>query len=357
MQLKVSTNRINSLDYLRGLAAVGIMCYHMQLLNFGEVDASTALAKIKIYGVSIFYILSGLTLYKVYVQKFGVKAIGGFYKKRIFRIVPLLLLATILTYLFDSEQPVSYFKLLCNIAVLPGIIRADVFIANGAWSIGNECCFYLFFPVFLLLAKRNKLYLWLGIFISLLVFIFFSFNVLQSTQTLGAQWAAYVNVLNQFFLFVLGMGLASLKEAPAIFKKIAPFGIIALVLLIFFYPVQGEPVVLVTGYTRLALTGYIAALCYCVYIADFNFLPASTKWVLHTMGEISYAIYLMHPVVYLSLKMITGTNVSPYVLIAATVLTTLPLSYIVYHKFEKYFIDLGKKPLRLTVLRLLNNKA
>ncbi|SKB72499.1 hypothetical protein [Dyadobacter psychrophilus] len=41
--------RIHSLDYLRGLAALGIMFYHMHLLNFGKTDASSPLAVIKIY--------------------------------------------------------------------------------------------------------------------------------------------------------------------------------------------------------------------------------------------------------------------------------------------------------------------
>ena len=357
MQSPLSTNRINSLDYLRGLAAFGIMCYHMQLLNFGEADAATALAKIKIYGVAIFYILSGLTLYKVYAQKFSIKAIPDFYKKRIFRIVPLLLLATIFAYVLDRSQHVSSFKLLCNIGVLPGIIRPDVFIANGAWSIGNECCFYLFFPVLLLLAKRNRFYLWFGVFISLLIFIFFSFNVLQPTQTLGAQWATYVNVLNQFFLFALGMGLASLKQPHYIIKKLALPGIVFLLSLIFFYNVQGEPIALVTGNTRLVLTLYVAALCYCVYVADFSFLPSKMRWILHTTGEISYAIYLMHPVVYLILKKVLGNTASPYIIITGTILITLPLSYVVYNKFEKYFINLGKKPLHLPTFRLLNNKV
>ncbi len=357
MQPQRNTNRINSLDYLRGLAAVGIMCYHLQLLNFGEADAGTALAKIKIYGVAIFYILSGLTLYKVYEQHFSIRAIPGFYKKRMFRIVPLLLLATILTYVLDSTQHVSLIKLVCNVVVLPGIIRPDVFIANGAWSIGNECCFYLFFPVLLLLAKQNKFYLWYSIFISGLIFIFFSFFVLHPIQPLGAQWSTYIHVLNQFFLFTLGMGLASLRQPTAALKKTAPFAIAVLVLLVFLYQVQGEPIALVTGATRLALTLYIAALCYFVYIADFHFLPARVKWVLHTMGEISYAVYLMHPLVYLILKKLLGSHASPYVLIAGTLLTTLPLSYVVYNRFEKYFISLGKKSLRMPAWILLNNKA
>ncbi len=350
--------RISSLDYLRGLAAAGIMCYHMQLLNFGEADAATALARIKIYGVAIFYILSGLTLYKVYVKNFTFKSSGDFYKKRVFRIAPLLLLATAITYLLQySQHNISLVKLVANLAILPGMLRPDLFIANGAWSIGNECCFYLFFPVMLVLARQNKFYLWFSIFISGAVFIFFSLNVMQPAQTLGSQWANYVNVLNQFFLFAAGMGLAALPQPAAWLKKCAPAGIVCLLLLIFLYPVQGEPVMLVSGDTRLVLTGFVAALCYCFYIADFSFLPRAVQWSLHTLGEISYSIYLLHPLVYLTLKKVLPAGTSPYSLIACTVLFTLPLSYAVYNRFEKYFVSLGKKDLRLPLFGLQGNKA
>lgn len=357
MQSKLSAQRIHSLDYLRGLAAVGIMCYHMQLFNFGEADAATDLAKIKIYGVAVFYILSGLTLYKVYAANFSVKSIGKFYKKRAFRIVPLLLLVTLLTYLLDSNGQVSSFKLLCNVAVLPGIVRPDMFIASGAWSIGNELCFYLFFPVLLLLARQSKGYLWLIVGISWLLYVFFSFTVLQPAHPLGAQWSAYVNVLNQFFLFALGMGLASLKQPSPALQKTAPLAVVFMLLLIFWYQVSGEPIVLVTGNTRLLLTFYVAVLCYSVYITDFGFLPHAAKWCLHTLGNISYAVYLLHPVVYLLLKLLFGNIASPYVLIAATILLTVPLSYVVYQKFELYFVALGKKALRLPRLRLAFTKG
>ena len=66
----LAANRIDSLDYLRGLAALGIMIYHMHLFTFGEVDSSTVLARVKIYDVSIFYVLSGLTLCVVHLNNF-----------------------------------------------------------------------------------------------------------------------------------------------------------------------------------------------------------------------------------------------------------------------------------------------
>ena len=53
---ELSVKRYDSLDYLRGLAASGVMAYHMSLFTFGESDSSTFIARVKIYAVSIFYV-------------------------------------------------------------------------------------------------------------------------------------------------------------------------------------------------------------------------------------------------------------------------------------------------------------
>jgi len=140
--------RVDSLDYLRGLAAFGIMTYHMYLYNFGEVDSSSVLAKIKIFGVAIFYILSGLTLYIVNINRlfFTRTDLTDFYVKRFFRIIPLLWLVTLLTIAIEYRFDLPLTKALLNFSVVPGIIRPGFFLANGAWSIGNELFFYLLFP-------------------------------------------------------------------------------------------------------------------------------------------------------------------------------------------------------------------
>jgi len=59
-------NRLFSNDYLSGMAAFGITIYHFNLWTFGEQTTDTFIERVGIYGVSIFYILSGLTLYCVY---------------------------------------------------------------------------------------------------------------------------------------------------------------------------------------------------------------------------------------------------------------------------------------------------
>ena len=62
-------NRLYNLDYLRGIVAFGIMIYHYFLWTFGKFSADTFIGRLGIYGVSIFYVLSGLTLYYVYYER------------------------------------------------------------------------------------------------------------------------------------------------------------------------------------------------------------------------------------------------------------------------------------------------
>ena len=62
-------NRLYNLDYLRGLVTFGIMIYHYLSWTLGKFTADTFMGRVGIYGVSIFYVLSGLTLYYVYYDK------------------------------------------------------------------------------------------------------------------------------------------------------------------------------------------------------------------------------------------------------------------------------------------------
>jgi exopolysaccharide production protein ExoZ len=60
--------RLESLDYLRGLMAVSVMAFHYVSWSFVKPGADSLLGKLGIYAVSIFYILSGVSLSFVYFQ-------------------------------------------------------------------------------------------------------------------------------------------------------------------------------------------------------------------------------------------------------------------------------------------------
>ena len=342
--MNVPAKRIHSLDYLRGLAAVGIMFYHMHLLSFGEIDSESPFARIKIYAVTIFFVLSGLTLYKVYINNLAQTGIKNFFIKRFFRIFPLLWLVTILTFLL-SMQSVTMKKLALNLLVLPGIIKPEMFIANGAWSIGNELGFYLLFPLIIVFTKKSVNNLILAIFLSAIPFLYYTYFVLDPAIPLGLQWKHYVSPLSQFLFFTIGMGLGAMKAPHPTLVKLAPYLAAVSVALLFFYPVSGEPIHLTSGNNRIFFSLVTTLLCYFIYIADFHFLPAPVQWCLSTLGEISYSVYLLHPIIFMTIIAVLGESYQSHIyeIIGSTVLITIVLSYFTYQYFEKYFMNLSKK--------------
>ena len=322
--------RIHSLDYLRGFAALGIMAFHYISWTFGYHDSSTVIGRIGIYGVSIFYVLSGLTMFIVYKKMSSAGDTARFFVKRIFRIFPLLWIATILTaILYKIYSP----KLLVlNLTGLFGFIRWDAGLADGVWSIGNELVFYVMLP-FLIFSWRKKLLL-IPFIILFGLYIYFSFFRLTPALTLAEQWRDYLNPLNQAFLFFAGFAIGALNIR---FKS--PLGAIALVAAIaafVFYPASGDQITIVTGIGRLIFTG----ICILICIAFYGFLnPAPLiHGPLAGLGEASYSLYLLHPLVFHGLNLMTSDKVT--VLILSVPLSILG-SYFVYHWIETWFINKG----------------
>lgn len=339
-----SAKRNISIDYLRGLAASGIVCYHMYLFNFGEADSSSILAKVKIYGVAIFYVISGLTLSIVYLGKlqFNKASITDFYFKRAVRVIPLLWLATIVQVLIDSNHgwpPLK--KIATNITVLYGSFKPSTFLVGGAWSIGNEILFYLLFPLLVWLIVKNIKLFYLAIVIISAPFLYYTFKGLNPAVTLGHQWDTYANSFDQFIYFVIGILFGTFQPAFIKYNNYLPVFIIVLILLFAYYPVTGEPINLVVGLTRIVLSILIIAVCYLFYNCDFEFLPGFIKAILKFLAECSYSIYLLHQVIYAALQRFV--HASAPTMIVLTVSLTLLLSYISYNYFELFFMNLGKR--------------
>jgi len=93
-------NRIEPLDWLRGLMAVSIMFYHLAANFYVQPNADSFIGRLGIYAVSVFFILSGLSLAHVYHASVNdIKSYLFFMIKRIFRIWPLLWIALVLVML------------------------------------------------------------------------------------------------------------------------------------------------------------------------------------------------------------------------------------------------------------------
>ncbi|HSI90751.1 MAG TPA: acyltransferase [Adhaeribacter sp.] len=345
-------NRIYSLDYLRGLTAIAIMAYHFSSWTFGSFEAESFLGRIGLYGVSVFYVLSGLTLFLIYHKTLQAdrQSLLTFGLKRLFRILPLLWVTVAATVilnpgLFDLRL------LLLSLTGLFGFLEPAGGLGTGVWSIGNELVFYAFFPVLILLLRRHAS-LFLGACLGLAaVSIYFAFFVLDPQQPLAGQWTLYVNPFNQVILFVGGMllGYFSLEQKPERNSYLWPVILLALALLAFtFYPVAGNRIALVTGGMRLVFIALSFMVCGAIYAIPLR-LPAGLHGPLALTGEISYGLYLLHPLVF---TVVAGVNkffklgLSPVLILLLAATASFGAAYLVFRFYEKPFISLGK---RLTV--------
>lgn len=338
-----TSNRLYNLDYLRGLAAFGIMIYHYFSWIFGTFSSNTFMGRIGLYGVSIFYVLSGLTLYYVYYENMKIcyKDIFAFAKKRFFRIFPLLWLVTISAILLSGKTP-DWYNLFLNLTGLFGFIKWDTYFSAGIWSIGNELVFYVFFPFFVLFAKSNKKLLIILSVTIFLLYIYFAFNKLDSQTPFSYQWKNYINPLNQVFLF-LGGFLTGL-----LFKKVKINSITTILLLLFgialfaFYPVNGDRINLVTGVNRLIFTFCCFLICFCFYKLTIKF-PEFIHKPLTLLGEVSYSVYLLHPLVWSIIFNKYLLTIPVSIKASLSVIFTLIISYFTYQYFEKFFMKIGRK--------------
>ena len=341
--------RLVTLDYLRGLCAFGIMVYHYLYWLEGPMSANQFMGRVGVYGVSIFYVLSGLTLFHVYEysqsdQGFSVLS---FFKKRFFRIFPLLWLATICAVIISKKQP-DPLDLFLNLTGLFGFFSWDGTFATGAWSIGNELVFYSIFPLILYSCMRNRVLL-IGILASAAALHhYFAFHILHPDAGLAEQWHDYVNPLNQIFLFtagcVIGLMTKRLSFSPIAITCIVVSGIALFIVT----PAEGNNIHLVSGWNRWIFTCSCLLICIGAYKLEIPLL-GKIDTTLKLLGESSYSVYMLHALVFsvtaypIKILQNSGFALPMIFKMIIPIAITLSLSYVVYVYFEKYFIRLGSR--------------
>jgi exopolysaccharide production protein ExoZ len=332
-------NRIHSLDILRGLAALSILLFHYlkDALDI-HLGAESVLSRMGYYGVSIFYVLSGLTLALVYKSKMDTVADSNNYLlKRVARIFPLMILTMVLTIAY---RPVYDIKtIFLNITGLFGFFDYANYIGTGMWSIGNELVFYIFFPFIFFLFQHKKAGFNAVFFLGFLSFIIFSFF---ATNPESDSWTTYINPANQFFYFLTGIFLSGINKETSFFKKpLLPLAAIVAALLVFvFYPVSGNDDYLIFGVNRLVFSLSCIVLCVAFYSLNSSINSQSIFLKpLIILGEISYGVYLLHPLVSVYFnKFVEFASlgaVSAKIKLPIAVIITLGLSYLSYKFFEK----------------------
>lgn len=349
--------RLHSLDYLRGLMALAVMMFHYVSWSLYDPLPDSLLGKLGIYAVSIFYILSGLSLSYIYLSIGKNFSLREFLIKRVFRIAPIFwcCLVVVLLLRFIQEAVLNgemyrpdFYEVILNFTLLFGFIMPDRYFSVGAWSIGNEVVFYSIFPFVIfscLRYGRPTALLWLVI--SCVLGYYFSVIRMDEDNSLVNNWAVYVNPFNQLFLFLAGICISIFFKPldTKSSKNIALLLSLMILLLIFaFIPVGNENIDLVTGYGRLYMSLLSILIVLNVYLFQVEIGGAPGRMLLF-LGKCCYSIYLIHPIVALPLAFLLHDKLGVNLIFvyAISAILTFILSAFVYEKIEKPMMSLGKK--------------
>jgi len=159
VETPLNTKRYNSLDALRGLAALMLLVFHVK--GIPNLEITGELGKVVSFfgaGVPLFYALSAFSLmvgYHDILQSPG--GLVHFYVRRVFRILPLFYTVLIFwlfirKFYFNTNTTFSIFSLnyLCVFGLIPGQHEG---LAWASWSIGVEVLFYIVFPLALIASR------------------------------------------------------------------------------------------------------------------------------------------------------------------------------------------------------------
>ncbi len=342
-------NRIESLDYLRGTLALSVLLYHFATWDQWRVGAfgHDVLQRLGIYAVCSFYVISGVSFGYVYRDlPLRLPEIRSFWIKRYFRLAPLYwaaLLFIVARALLVGVGLPSPGDLLLNATLLFGLLSPTASAVTGGWSIGNEMAFYLFFPFAALALRRGRRAFGFLLAVSVVVGAWYAFGFLSPDRPLADQWGTYINPLNHAFLFICGVGVSAwIASSPRIPAKASAAAVALLVVVFCLLPVGRDSISLVTGWTRVLYSAVCVGVCTVAALGVLP-VPGMLRRPLQALGDASYSVYLLHPIVYAVTSMgleVLSLSIPPSVVALPVALVG---SCLVYHLFEAPMVELGRR--------------
>lgn len=305
--------RFDSIQSLRGIAAVFVILEHIRFINHGA------------FGVDIFFVISGFMI--MYTTHSGKKA---FFRKRLIRILPLYYLMTLGTYLGLLLLPELFEQTTANIVYLvKSLLFIPFDIGGGAiqplmrigWTVNCEMFFYLIFFLSMHINHRYR-----GLICSILIGL-----VMLLAHMLPISWIPLTFYGNPVMLeFILGIGIFYLAKflyehhydslARPLTRVLALTAIVG----IFAVLLATKPYINILGFRRplvwgipgalLLLSAFLAGIPTQHTLSQFRRFPVQ-------LGNMSYSIYLIHyyPVLFLDRQIFHFTACTPFTLFGAFV--------------------------------------
>jgi len=281
--------RIPFLDGLRAIAVLAVLVHH----TYSDVLPNFALGNV---GVVIFFALSGFLILGGHTTPSAANPLG-FWRNRVFRIVPAYAAVILLTYLIlpspGSLSPIYLATYTVNWPMAefgtwpPGALAP-------LWSIGVEMQFYLLAP--LLFISFRRLTVSALVIVSVTMTIIWMINS-DTTGNGGVYYSTFLYVP----VFAAG-GLAATLPSPQISSRLPPFAVIFSLLGLLVLVVAWRP------FPPYEFSSFVAP--FVLPIIAFLLLwglktsrgatsvallsAALSSRVLRSIASLSYSLYLVH---------------------------------------------------------------
>lgn len=337
------------LTALRALAAAWVFGYHLGFnlrLYFGFQWFADGYA-----GVAFFFVLSGFVL--TWAARPGEGA-GGFYRRRVARIYPTYVVATIVALAVTPatvHAAAATFGLVQSwFAVVPAGARTITFPVNPpSWSLSCEAAFYLVFP--LLMWARRRLdperYA-VALAAAALLCLEGAVLALRIGSIKQGPDIAYFTPFIRFGEFALGSALCVAMQAgwrPRIPLPVATVITVAAAVVIRHH---GVPI----PRSDLILEPFFALLIAAAAAADLDDRPGLLRSrPLVYAGEISYAFYIIqYPLLVEALRLGHTPVRSSLIALALTVAAAVALHHLVERPFQRLLTV--RRPTRLQRVKI-----
>lgn len=333
--LRSESSLLLRLDSLRFLAAVLVVVYHFRnqwTFASGPGWAMTGFGNLT-FAVDLFFVISGIVISCAYE---GRLEFGAFLRRRFARLAPLHYATFLFYFSAGSLAMWSGYEFWEADKFRPECVGTQLLFlqAHGlcsghsfnhvSWSIGAEMTVYLFFPLFLKLARLHK---------ALPALIAFGWIVelgmVEAWLPGEEPWHKLtygLGVVRAVPGFLVGMSLWAFRDQLA---KM-PFADAVLIGTLILFGAG-----IVVEACREVMLGLTYALAAIAFAADWGSQERRIPAMIAPLAALTYGIYMLHPLVRtVGFPIFTSAGLSGNAAIALCGLLVLPLAYLSYFWFE-----------------------
>jgi len=352
------TTRINNLDFIRFILALSVLYCHCFVLYYGTEDTveplwvvSNKQLSLGTLSVNFFFTISGFLVLQSWNNS---KGFGDYIRKRIIRIYPGFIVASLLCILVfaplgtaDWYMPWGYWKLYYQSLSVPKALLSVAELTqpwvpwtlkyvpipeaiNGSlWTIRYEFYCYLVVPLFALIGIYKKRLL--VIFLFLIAYVYQGLQSYYNIYLFGWQEFPIIGKPDFFprFLtyFIVGMCFYCYKDVIPRSKTFLAISILMMVLS-------------TVAFKGLALTQPIFGsyiLFYLAFTTSISFKNFSRK------GDFSYGLYMYAWPVQQLIILYMEKYLNLSLLFILTFIITMIFAYLSWHYIEQPFLSFKKR--------------